>query len=132
MPDRTTKQRNEGRFVLVDVCWWIACNDPTSCRCSNDVRANADGVYKIREEITDEDCGLNNSWSILLPPFSFLFRYLYAFLLLTAYQRMPNRMGKVRFLKHLHPPIGHTDHTSPVHCPNRNNSNDQLAETPHG
>ena len=65
MPDRTTKQRNEVRFVLVDVCWWIACNDPTSCRCSNDVRANVDGVYRIREEVTDEDCGLNSSWSIV-------------------------------------------------------------------
>ena len=53
--------RNEVRFVLVDVCGWIACSDPTSCRCSNDVRANVDGVYRIREEVTDEDCGLNNS-----------------------------------------------------------------------
>lgn len=35
------------------------------------VRANADGVYKIREEVTDEDCGLNNSWSMLLPPHPF-------------------------------------------------------------
>ena len=61
MPDRTTKQRNEVRFVLVDVCWWIACNDPTSYRCSSDVRANVDGVYKIREEVIDEDCGLNSS-----------------------------------------------------------------------
>ena len=66
MPDRTTKQRNEVKFVLVDVCGWIACNDPTSCRCSNDVRANVDGVYRIREEVTDEDCGLNSSWSIVL------------------------------------------------------------------
>lgn len=57
--------RNEVRFVLVDVCGWMACNDPTSCRCSNDVRANGDGVYRIREVVTDEDCGLNNSWSIL-------------------------------------------------------------------
>ena len=66
MPDRTTKQRNDVRFVLVDVCLWIACNDPTSCRCSSDVRANVDGVYRIREEVTDEDYGLNNSWSIVL------------------------------------------------------------------
>ena len=70
VPDRTTKQRNDVRFVLVDVCWWIACKEPTSCRCSNDVRANVDGVYRIREEVTEEDCGLNSSWSILLPPFS--------------------------------------------------------------
>lgn len=30
----------------------------------NDILANVDGVYRIWEEVTEEDCGLNNSWSM--------------------------------------------------------------------
>ena len=54
-------------MVRVDVCGWIACREPTSCRCKRDVRANDDGVYRIREDWTEDDCGLNNSFIFSSP-----------------------------------------------------------------
>ena len=67
----------------------MACSDPTSCRCSNDVRANVDGVYRIREEVTDEDCGLNNSWSIVGSSLHLDFILFSVFLLFKAIEIYP-------------------------------------------